>query len=185
MPCFLLVLFIVSSIACDAFADPTLSQVRHRALKHAGLDGPDHRFAARARWSSILPRVTARTTWLDDEKAGTREKNNFFRDDTSTLLHEWTQSETDHDTQTRNFWSVQATWDLSKLIFHRDELAADHRAATHRRERMELEERIARLFTRWRSLRTATTADAILERQTTAAILDGLTGGWFLKQEAR
>lgn len=115
----------------------SVHQLVERALRRANLSDPAPGWMSRARWSALLPRVSARLVHG-------RGYASYFdlRPDAAPAL----------DANSRASWSfeVGASWDLSRLGFNRDELAAAAAIERTHDVRRRLAERVIKLFFRRR-----------------------------------
>jgi hypothetical protein len=121
-----------SSVAAEACESPTIHELVQAALVHEGLAKPRaSSWRRRLAWSSVLPKLTARVSrsagrseYLDLGAAPDQDLNNYL------ALR----------------WEVRATWDLSRLIFDRRELAISRRESQLGAERRRLRGRVIALY---------------------------------------
>jgi hypothetical protein len=157
--------------------EPDLSQVRARAVEHAGLDGKAERaWARRARWSALLPDLTLRANH------GAGEDRDLSRSSSGTERLD-VGADSDFDIEAR------AVWELDRLVFDDVEIRALQAVQRTYRERVQLLGQVSSLYYQRRKLvlgallapqtdpyKVALHAIAVAE---VSAQLDALTGGYF------
>ena len=156
-----------------ASRDPEVASLQRAAARMADREGAAPELVARARWASLLPKLTAE--YRHDQSAnrvvglqGSGEVDYLRFAPSDAIL-------------------VRATWDLPSLVAGPDELAAAARAEAHARRRDEAVEKVTKLFFERRRLRAAlllappadpvARAQAEIEIARLAAEIDALTGG--------
>ncbi|MBS2023588.1 MAG: hypothetical protein JST92_14385, partial [Deltaproteobacteria bacterium] len=126
--------------------EPTLREAQEAAARNtAGTREDDP--AARARRSRWLPTLRGQFggTQADKQRWGTWRGDPIVDDSTGT----------------GNAWQVSASWDLSQLLFAKEEVAIALSSARIERERQQVRERCATLYTRrLTALRQARSAQA-------------------------
>ena len=159
----------------DVQREPSLAEAQEAAARLAGGDAADDRSrASRARRAHWAPVVRGLVGGREDQ----RTRRGEFRlaplreDDTGSALT----------------WGATVTWDLSQLIFAREETQLVHAQvkAAHVRQqaaaeaaRLYVERRARQLELRTRPLDAGTRARLSLEVLRLTALLDSLTGGLF------
>jgi len=123
----------------------------------------------RARWAALLPRVSARLS----RNIGTSEYWDLgYKPAQNLNVHLATR------------WEVQASWDLSRLVFDRAELRVSRRASQLQDQRRRLMQLVIQLYYQRCSLIEMRStepqqASGRLKVLQVTAVLDALTGGLF------
>ncbi|HYD41668.1 MAG TPA: hypothetical protein VEB43_12650 [Anaeromyxobacter sp.] len=163
----------VRALSLVASRDPDVASLQRAAARVADREGRAPALAARARWSALLPKLTAE--YRHDQSAnrvvglqGSGEVDYLRFAPSDSVL-------------------VRATWELPSLVVGTEELAAAARAEAHARRREEAVEKVTKLFFERRRLRVAlllsppaepvARAQAEVEIARLAAEIDALTGG--------
>ena len=161
-------------------SEPTLQQVRERAMRHAGLASrPERGWARRARLAGLMPALTVRATrgsgWdfdLSRASSGTER------------LDEGTDGDIGYE--------ARATWDLERLVFDDAEIRSAETAQRLHRVRLQIGAQVTALYYKRRKLQIVQLYDSLDD--TAAALmqqadideltgqLDALTDGWFSRQ---
>jgi len=164
---------VARALALLASREPDVGSLQHAAAQVADREGRAPALAARARWSALLPKLTAE--YRHDQSAnrvvglqGSGEVDYLRFAPSDAIL-------------------VRASWDLPSLVAGPEELAAAARAEAHARRREDAVEKVTKLFFERRRLRVAlllappaepvARAQAELEIARLAAEIDALTGG--------
>ncbi len=174
-------------------AEPTVNETQSAALEYAHIDnGRMGNWYWRTRIAALAPEIdgqfTGQTTTDDDVQV----RENLARNDDGNLFPTSGYTSAKDDTQERETVRVGAKWDLSNVVFNRDEL----NVATTIAKQVQLRERILNTVTKiyferrrlqveiatGGSLPPAEAVDKKLRLDSLTADLDGLTGGWFSKQ---
>jgi hypothetical protein len=177
-------------LVTDFPGEPDVRAVQQAALRHAedGLAGLD-RWRRRARWSNLVPDVDGEFAWLDqrdsqlqyDEDITTGEDGSPTRDEASNRFVD--------DLRVRALYGVELQFDLSGLVFDRDELSVARESRARTKARAALMAQVTTLYFERRhrqilqrlaaptNLRERLTL--ILEIERLTAEIDALTGGWF------
>ncbi len=170
--------------------EPDVRAVQQAVLRHADHGLADlNRWRRRARWSNLVPDVDGEFAWLDqrdsrlqyDEDIATGGDGSPSRDEASNRFVD--------DLRVRALYGMELQFDLSGLVFDRDELSVARESRARTKARAELLARVTTLyFTRRhkqilqrfsppKGLRARLAL--ILEIERLTAEIDGLTGGWF------
>lgn len=168
--------------------EPPVRDVQRAALRATGLESaPEHGWAARARWSHVLPEVRGEVAWLDQ-----RDIEFSYREDIETETDGIvTESRNDYvdDARLRGVYAVRLEWDLSGLIFDSDELKAARASERRHIARAELLQMVTDIYyerRRWQVELALTPRshvrpriEARLQVESATAKLDAFTNGWF------
>jgi|JI10StandDraft_1071094.scaffolds.fasta_scaffold06046_9 hypothetical protein len=161
-----LVVVVVPSMAV---ADcPSLDAIQRRAEAFAGLDHAP-RWGARARWSAVVPVISARattdTSWEEGSAASRAAVGPVER---------------------QQAFDVRLTWRLERLVFNPDEPRLFESERRARRDRIALRQEVATAYYRWRRVAAqAGTADGALAAAEAFAQVDAFTGGWLARGDCR
>jgi hypothetical protein len=166
--------------------DPPVEVLRRAASALAAVEPARARsLLQRARWAALLPEVRLRL----DRRFGRTESIDFGGAPTDPV-----DSPVGVDTINDLRYEARATWDLSRLVFNPDEIAAGTQALRIADVRREVESAVIRLYFERRRLKAeALASDASdmasrvrldLRVQETEAELDALTGGAFSRSRA-
>ncbi|MFB6351497.1 MAG: hypothetical protein ABEN55_05365 [Bradymonadaceae bacterium] len=173
--------------------EPSVRAVRDAALEHADLEeSAVGNWAARARWSNLLPELKGEIAWLDQRDEEFRYSEDIEANDNGRLERESAENRVYQDTRFRRVYSIEAELDLGGLVFDRDELSASRERRKRELARRKLVARVTDLYFERRKkqiLRLAAPPDdwrkrldLVLAIDRLTARLDGLTGGWFRNQ---
>lgn len=164
-------------------AEPSLDQVRERALRYAGLDArPEQSWSRRARLGGLLPTLTVRATrgsgWDADLSRASSGTERLDRSSDGDVGYE-----------------ARATWNLDRLLFDDAEIRAASTAQRLHRVRLQVAAEVTAAYFERRKLQVlqlyepAEEAAGAAVRQTSidalTGQLDALTGGWFSDQLTR
>jgi len=161
-------------------ADPSVDALREAAAALA-LAEPDraHSVLIRARAAGWLPEIRARA------------ERRFGRSESVDLAGAAPATPVGIDSDNALYYEVRVTWDLSRILFNPDEIAAQFQALRTADARREIESLVIRLYFERRRLKAElTTADAVdtsshmrleLRISEVEAELDALTGGAFTR----
>ncbi len=166
---------------------PAPAEVYQAALHHAAI-GPDlDRWSSRSRLAGLIPVVDVEAKYRSTRNADDRMKEQLARVDES---FEFKSAQTDTLDGMDEQWSVSLNlkFDLQRVVFDRDELAADESARRNLQLRNDVADQALTLFYSWleSSRRAATSPHEervrfAESRDLAAARLDALTGGWFAR----
>jgi hypothetical protein len=155
--------------------EPTLEEVRHAALRYAGLDRhPERAWARRARLAGLMPVLTVSL------------QRDLAHD--ADLSRESTGKESlDIGTNRDIGLEARAVWRLDRLLYDDAELRALQTAQRQHQERLDLLARVTTLYYQRRKLQLAqhrggseaSRIDQLLAIEELTFQLDALTGGHF------
>lgn len=177
--------------AIAAFDDePDVYQVQQAALRHRDFDADDlDQWTRRARFSTLLPQVQGQVSWLDQRDQRNRFNENIRADDHGEYERNYANHHLHDDLRLRAIYSLRLNFNLSDLVFHRQELAIEREVQTRWSTRDELLRVVTDLyFTRRRHqlylrLLPSDDMEENLDRhlaiEALTARIDALTGGWF------
>jgi len=163
-------------------SEPTLEQVREKALRHARLASrPEQSWARRARLRGLMPSLTVRAT------RGTGWDFDLSRASTGIeRLDEGTDGDIGYE--------ARATWDLDRLVFDDAEIRSAETAQRLHRVRLQLGAQVTALYYARRKLQIVQiydpaddTATALMQQAEIDELtgqLDAVTDGWFSRQLA-
>ncbi|MEZ4460063.1 MAG: hypothetical protein R3E66_10110 [bacterium] len=164
---------------------PTPHEVVDAALQHAELDSELDPWSARSRLAGLAPQFTVSAGYRRVLNVDDRFREQFGQvDDTFAFKSGQTDTLDGRDST----WSVSIDlkFDLERVVFSRDEFAADETKRRNVQLRGQLSERVLELYFRWlESSRMALSASFdqrlghVHARDLQEATLDALTGGWF------
>ncbi len=174
--------------------EPSIREVQHAALAHAGLERDDEtRWAGRARLSNLFPEVDGEIAWLDEEDGEQQYSEEIVpREENGEMYRESVENEVSDASQFRRAYSIEATIDLGGLVFDPDELSASRERRHRETARRKLLAEVTDLYFERRKKQILRVADPpddwqkrldlLLAIDRLTARLDGLTGGWFRDQ---
>lgn len=194
----------ISAISTDALpprtALPPVAEVQHQALAHAriDLDGVID-WRRRARRAAYVPRVQLDFGNRLRDYVNVNVNDNVYVGASGVVVGPQEGTSTQQQTADCSF-GVRAVWELGEAVFSRAEVAASAEARSVLKERNALLEEVSR---RYLLVERMPQEVALLQRLATvnprpdkvqheiflrevaceesAAMLDGLTGGWFLR----
>jgi len=171
---------------CEARV-PTPTEVYQAALHHAQI-GPDlDRCSTRSRLAGLIPEVDVEAKYRSDLTTDDRMKEQLARVDEA---FEFKSAQTDTLDGRDEQWSVSLNlkFDLQRVVFDRDELAADESSRRNLLLRNEVADQALTLFYSWLEASRLSATSPHDERvgfaesrDLAAARLDALTGGWFAR----
>ena len=174
---FSLILLLTRVSSLHAVEPSCVTELQRQALKEAGLERTQvGQWRRKVRQSAWLPRFqigadrTIRNNLdiqLDDSVSVSSAGVVVGPEESQQVV-----------TQNRNInFEAKAVWDLSELVFSRDDLAISQEARNRVRERDRLLSQINKNYFDW--VRLKGKRNAALQMDLLAANLDGLTNGWF------
>ena len=173
--------------------EPDVYQVQQAALQHRGLasDKPD-RWTRRARLSTLLPQVQGQASWLDQRDQRNRFRENISADDDGIYERNHAQHYLYDDLRLRGLYSLRLTFNLSELIYHRQELNIQREVRAQWSARDDRIQQITELYfarRRYQLYQRLLPTDDMQENldrhlaiEALTARIDAATGGWFRQQ---
>ena len=186
----------VESVESQFEDEPTVRQVQKAALRASGLGtAKARRWAARARLSHVLPKLSGEVAWLDQRDVEISYREDIEADERGEMIRDSARNDFVDDERLRSIYAIEAEWDLSGLVFDPEELDAAHAAERRQLARLELLQMVSDAYferRRWQielaltpraNLRKRLEARVSIQRAT--ADLDALTDGWFSRKLGR
>ena len=176
--------------------EPDIYQVHQAALRARSLQGSTKdRWTTRARVSALLPQIQGQASWLDQRDLRHRFRETISADEEGFYERNNAQHLLYDDLRLRGLYSLRLSFDLSQILFHRQELSIQREVQNQWIAQDSLLEAVTELyFTRRRHqlyLRLfpeLTREERIghhLAIEALTARLDAATGGWFRTQLSR
>lgn len=173
--------------------EPDVFAVQEATLAHRDLSGDDlDQWTRRARRSAWVPQIQAQASWLDQRDIRHRFRENIRADDEGFYAPNTAQHHLDDDFRFRGLYSLRLTFDLSQLVFHRQELLIQREVSHRWSAREHLLQEVTELYFARRRHQIALiilpaqtreeTLDRLLTIDALTARIDALTGGWFRRQ---
>ncbi len=170
--------------------EPDIYAVQEAALDHRELTGDSlDRYSRRARRSSLIPQLQAQASWLDQRDVRHRFRENIRADDDGFYAPNTANHHLDDDFRFRGLYSIRLTFDLSRLVFHPQELPIQREVSRQWTARELLLQEITELYFARRRHQVLLllnlaesmedTLDRLLAIDALTARIDALTGGWF------
>ena len=164
---------------------PTPSEVVDAALRHAELNSELDPWSSRSRLAGLAPELTVLAGYKRVLNVDDRFREQFGQVD-DTFAFKSGQTDTLDGKDSTWSVSVDLRFDLERVVFNRDEFAADETKRRNLQLRGQLAERVLALYFQWlESSRLSLSAPFahrlghVHARDLQAATLDALTGGWF------
>jgi hypothetical protein len=197
MKSWILGIILIMSFSSPAWAapsiedcSPSLQETQEKTLRYAGYERRDmERWRHRVRWAAALPRVQFGfdRDLKDVSRLSTKDNISISGGDVTIGPQE---KDFNEDFNSGTSFEVKATWDLSELIFNRDEMNVSTVARGWVRERNMLLNDVELTYFERRELFHALTRSQFPEKRHAFRMqlerltghLDGLTGGWFSRQ---
>ena len=127
--------------------EPDVYAVQDATLDHRELHGTDlDRWTRRARRSAWVPQIQAQASWLDQRDIRHRFRENIRADDDGFYAPNTAQHHLDDDFRFRGLYSLRMTFDLSQLVFHRQELVIQREVAHRWSAREHLLQEVTELY---------------------------------------
>lgn len=164
---------------------PSPSEVVQATLAHAQMDLDLDRWSSRSRLAGLAPQVSVSGGYRRVLNVDDRFKEQLGRVDDA---FEFKSAQTDTLDGTDTQWSVSIDlrFDFERVVFNRDEFAADEAKRRNFQLREQLSDTVLNLYYEWLShSRLSLSApreiriEHIDSRDHAAARLNALTGGWF------
>ncbi|MBN2383780.1 helix-hairpin-helix domain-containing protein [bacterium] len=174
--------------------EPTIAEVQRAAIKHAGIHiGDIEKWRRNVRLQAFVPGTTFRFDKYDRENSTYRLSQNIdFRDEPDRYIlgpDEYTISNYDYE-----YWKYQIgfDWDLNEFVYSNDQLKVRDEAEDLIDFKMKIVEEVTRLYFDRRRLQIdmllestgnrKASLDKELRLEEMTALLDSMTGGYFLEQ---
>ena len=173
--------------------EPTVTQVQRAALGASGYRMGDlDDWSTRARWSHLLPKVSAEVLWLDQHDVETRYQEDIETNDVGQMHRDSARNYFIDDSRLRSIYALELDWELSGLVYDPAEASIAREVRARRKARRKLLIQVAELYfeRRQRQLLLILTArsqwrkrlDLYIDLRQLTAQLDALTGQWFSRQ---
>ena len=173
--------------------EPDIYQVHQAALHARGLQSDSFdRWTTRARFSTLLPQLQGQASWLDQRDLRHRFRENIAADDQGFYERSNAQHYLYDDLRLRGLYSLRLSFDLSQIVFHRQELPIQREVHNQWIARDSLLEMVTELYFTRRQHQLYLRLFPDLSREerlghhlaveALTARLDAATGGWFRHQ---
>ena len=183
---------VFSSIASVAYSLPPVDLVQEEAINFAGLSS-DPSWNNRIRWAALVPeyaRVEYSSVGENDWQRTERYDTGY---DGMVEVPDDRERRAVIDNDHQEVWRAGLTWDLTPLVWSRDELAIDGQLADRQEQRQELLEEVTELY--FTILETENRLEIFdgtelarlrlqRERDQAWALLNALTGGLLALHDA-
>lgn len=173
--------------------EPSVTQVQRAALAANGYRiGELDDWSTRARWSHLLPRVSAEVIWLDQHDVETRYREDIETNDVGQMHRDSARNYFIDDSRLRSIYALELDWELSGLVYDPAEATIAREVRARRKARRGLLLKVADLYferrrhqlllvltpqAQWRKR-----LDLYIELRRLTARLDALTGQWFSRR---